>query len=262
MCCASPCIWYKPIRITKLKWGFCSEHKDLMLLAKSMLLRYVPPLKLMIVLIFLIHLVLSLSACQSIRQSRSTTMATIAGSCDLKSHNEAIGAYLMGDYEGAAERFATVHEQTANPVIARMALFGLACSRLMTADGPEAYQRALTLWDAWVYTDPTPGMYEDARLLAPVVRQKMLLSHIPPGMEGVESLREGEAVSEWFMIQAEQELRRLNARLEAADAAIKGKDERIASLEQEINRLNQQIEALEEIDQKIHQRKRAIPTTE
>jgi hypothetical protein len=225
-----------------------------------MLLRYVLSLKLIVILILSLG-VLSMNACLLNRQSRSTATGTIA-TCDLASHNEAIGAYLMADYQGAGDRFAAIHERTANPVIARMALYGLACSRLMAADGPEAYQKALALWDAWVYTDSTPGMYEDARLLAPIIRQKMFFSHIPSDLEGVASLREGESVSEWFMIQADQELRRLNAQLDAAGASIQDKDERIASLEQEISRLNQQIEAFEEIDQKIHQRKRAIPSTE
>jgi len=226
-----------------------------------MLLRYVLSLKLIVVLMLLSLVALSVSACTLNWQSRSTATGTIA-TCDLASHNEAIGAYLMADYQGAGDRFAAIHERTANPLIARMALYGLACSRLMAADGPEAYQKALALWDAWVYTDPTPGMYEDARLLAPIIRQKMLFSHLPSGLEGVASLREGEAVAEWFMIQADQEMRRLNARLDAAGTSIRNRDERIASLEQEISRLNQQIEALEEIDQKIHQRKRAIPSTE
>lgn len=207
-------------------------------------------------------LVLGANACRWPWQDRPFVGPVDPSPVELKQYEEAVRAYKAEDYADAIRRFEAVREQTGHSTIARMALFGLACSRLMAAETPSAYKEALALWEAWVRTAPCPGVYEDARLFAPMIRHKMIFSHIPLDMGGLETLEAEQTVPKWFMVQADQELRRLKDQLNAAEHHIENKDKNIKALEAEINRLSQQIEALEKIDQQIQQRKSAIPVAE
>ena len=182
---------------------------------------------------------------------------------DLKAHDEAVNSYLARDYAGAAQRFDAIRAQTGNPTIARMALYGLACSRLMAAETPGAHANALALWQAWLNSAPDASGYEDARLFAPIIRDKMIFSHIPLDIDVEPGTGElVPTVPKWFVVEANQALRQMTNRLDAAGQQMQDKDQKIQALEKEIERLNQQIEAFEKIDQRIQERKSAIPSTE
>ncbi len=100
-----------------------------------------------------------------------------------ESYASAASAYQAEDYDLAAERFSAIREETADRRLARMALFGLACSRFMLAETPEAYIQALELWQGWIDNAPEMVHSEDARLIDPLLREKMLFSNIPPKLE-------------------------------------------------------------------------------
>ncbi len=176
-------------------------------------------------------------------------------------YGEAVTDYKAKAYDQSAQKFIALREQTANPVMARMALYGLACTRLMQANTPQAYQDAIALWNTWVESAPKKKPeYEDPALLAPLLSEKMLFSNIPLDKENLEASKAAPSVPQWLVVRANQELQRLKSQLAAAEETLDARDKKIKSLEKEIERLNAQIKAFETIDQKIQKKKNAIPS--
>jgi hypothetical protein len=180
----------------------------------------------------------------------------------MKAYSEAAAAYRDGDYQEAAERFSAIRENTGDRRMARLALFGLTCARLMLAETPDAYVSALELWDGWIDQAPDAGNQEDARFFDPMLREKMLLSNLPPQGADAGEPAGRDTESAWILIQTKQELDRVRGQLEAAEAIGAKRQKTIRSLEKEIARLKRQIVALEAIDQGIQEKKTAIPATE
>lgn len=177
-----------------------------------------------------------------------------------KKYHQAVDAYLAGDYQNAGTGFATIREQTANPAAARMALYGLACSRIMTAVTPKDYREALALWDTWVQCAQNRHDRENPILLKPIMRDKMIFSQVP--LNNGSGVDTGQSNFRWFMFRANGELERVKRQLETARQGIEVRDERIVSLKKEIDRLKKQINAFEKIDQKIQKKKNAIPVAD
>ncbi|SNS08254.1 hypothetical protein SAMN04488503_2640 [Humidesulfovibrio mexicanus] len=81
----------------------------------------------------------------------------------------AVDSYLAGQYEKAAFIFQRLSGDTTDPVLARKAYYGLACSRLATASTPEELHHGLNLWNNWVQMTPEGLPSEDPRLLTPLL---------------------------------------------------------------------------------------------
>jgi TolA-binding protein len=183
---------------------------------------------------------------------------------ELKKYDDAVAVYLSAKYGEAAQAFDAIREQTNDPGVARMALYGLACSRLMTADDPQAYHDAVALWNAWVQcANKDNGPYrESPRLLAPVIQDKMLFSHIPLVAADASDGEVGQMVPRWLVVEANRELQKMKQRLTDEQLKSSNREKKIESLEKEIMRLKQQIKAFETIDQKIQKKKNAIPSAD
>jgi hypothetical protein len=180
---------------------------------------------------------------------------------EFKKYLDAVYVYDARNYEKSANQFEAIREQTANPEMSRMALYGLACSRLMSADSPQEYQQALSLWDTWVKCAPRQGSSENPVLFAPVIKEKMIFSQIPLDAEGAIDTHDQTAPA-WLLVRADQQLQRMKKQLEEASKCIDSRDKKIKALEKEISRLNEQINAFEKIDQKIQTKKNAIPSAD
>lgn len=179
-----------------------------------------------------------------------------------KQYDQAIDAYMARDYTLAAERFETIRQQTSDKRLALMALYGTACSRLMAANTPQQYNDALILWDRWVKHVPDTNQYEDSTLLDPLIKNKMIFSHIPMTPEKTGDVDIDATVPRWLLIKSKQELERVRAELETAQRNLDKRQKEIQALEKEIGELKGQIKALETIDQKIQKKKNAIPSTD
>jgi hypothetical protein len=179
-----------------------------------------------------------------------------------RQYNQAVAAYMDKQYESAAEQFETIRQQTTNKRFALMALYGLACSRLMAADSPQEYHEALILWDNWIQHVPDTCAYEDSALFDPLIRNKMLFSNIPMTMEEGGVIDLDSTVPRWLFIRSQQELDRLKTEAEINNQALEKRQKQIQSLEKEIDELKRQIKALETIDQKIQKKKNSIPSTD
>ncbi|RJQ66501.1 MAG: hypothetical protein C4519_25370 [Desulfobacteraceae bacterium] len=177
---------------------------------------------------------------------------------ELKNYIAAVDLYHTRDYEKSARQFESIREQTANPEMSRMALYGLTCSRLMSANTLEEYKEALNLWDSWMQYAVGHPNYENPALFAPVLKEKMIFSYVPVSSEGESDPR----MPDRLLAGANQELKRVKKQLDEAGKTIDLKDKKIKALEKEISRLNEQISAFEKIDEKIQKKKNAIPSAD
>ncbi len=180
----------------------------------------------------------------------------------LKMYRQAVDAFQAKEYAMADKRFTDLRKRNMDKGLDRMALYGLACTRLMRAETPGEYQQALALWENWVQLTRQDYGRESPILLDPLIREKMLFSNIP-----LTPVRNGEIdsvpkVSRWMLINAANELGRVKVKLAATEQTALKHKKRIGTLEKQIAELQRQIKALETIDQKIQKKKSAIPSAE
>ncbi len=180
----------------------------------------------------------------------------------LKAYRAAVAKFQDGAYDDSAERFSAIRDQTADKRMARMALYGLALSRLVAAATPEAHEQALLLWQNWVDIAPDVAEIENAALFDTLVKEKMLFSNIPAAPEKTDQTVDDGAIPNWLFIRTKQEMDRLRRQLLSSKETIIKRESKIESLHKEIGRLKRQIKAMEAIDQKIQEKKNAIPSAD
>jgi hypothetical protein len=179
-----------------------------------------------------------------------------------KQFRQAVALFEEKQFLAAAERFDAMRQQTRDKRFALMALYGEACARLRAANTPREYSDALVLWDRWVKHAPDTLDYENARLLDPLIKDKMIFSNIPLTPEKPAQAEGNASVPQWLLIKSKEEQNRLKAELDAALLTLEKRQKKIQSLENEIDELKGQIKALETIDQKIQKKKNAIPSAD
>lgn len=180
----------------------------------------------------------------------------------LKLYRQAVAAYQAGEYATADKRFADLRKRNMDKVLDRMALYGLACTRLMRAETPKEYRQALALWENWVQLTQQDYQSESPMLLDPLIREKMLFSNIPLTPIGNSEIDPEPKVGQWMLINAANELGRVKSKLAATEKTAQKRKKRIGALEKKIAELQRQIKALETIDQKIQKKKSAIPSAD
>ena len=129
-------------------------------------------------------------------------------------------AFVQTDYEKAARIYDSLYKQSQNTEVKRWALYGLACTCLITAENTIQHDKAIGLWNKWKHSVSNEFAGEDPRLLGPYIQMTD-----PP-------------------CKKEAEVRLL----------IKKND----CLKKEILTLKHQITSLEAIDQKIEKKKKEI----
>jgi hypothetical protein len=180
----------------------------------------------------------------------------------LKQYRQAIAAYQTGEYAIADKRFTDLRKNNIDEGLDRMALYGLACTRLTRAETPAEYRQALALWVNWVQLTQQDYHSESPILLDPLVREKMLFSNIPLTPMGNGEIDPESKVAQWMLINVANELGRVKKQLTSTEKTAQKRKKRIGELEKEIAELQRQIEALETIDQKIQKKKSAIPSAD
>jgi hypothetical protein len=180
----------------------------------------------------------------------------------LKRYRQAVAAYQAEEYAVADKRFTDLRKRNMDKGLDRMALYGLACTRLMLAETPKDYQKALALWENWVQLTQEDYHRESPMLLDPLIREKMLFSNIPLTSMGNGEIDPEPKVAQWMLINAANELGRVKSKLAATEQTALKRKKRIGALEKEIAELQRQIKALETIDQKIQKKKSAIPSAD
>ena len=217
------------------------------------------------VLLLVAFWVLVLGSCRWPWQKSAMVMNNAALPAVVEKYHQAVETYEKGDYDDASKQFEMVRMRATDKIMARKALFGLACARLMAAESPEAYRNALELWETWVAGAPRNWDNENPLLLVPLIKEKLLVSNIP--LTAAESSEAGEPdgknlVPRWLLVTTHEELAKYKERLQEEERNAQQSHKKIVTLEKEINRLKAQIKALETIDQKIQKKKNAIPSTD
>lgn len=194
--------------------------------------------------------------------TRSSVLSSGFSPLELEKYDDAVATYKAGKYDESAEKFSLIREQTVNPAMARMALYGLSCAKLMTANTPKAYNEALGLWRTWVQTAVPAKEHEDPVLFKPIIDHKLIVSKVPLSAESDQAIEEGDYITRWYIIRADKEIERLREQLAVANQKVENRDKKIKTFKNEIIRLNEQIKAFETIDQKIQNKKNAIPSSD
>lgn len=173
-----------------------------------------------------------------------------------------INAYIAEDYGVAAEAFSTVVEHASDPVLARKALYGLACTRFMFADTEEKLRLAMQDWHGWLRTAPRNWALENPLLFDPIIDKEFFIQNKghDAAHHGVEAGAEPPA--SWSENGLQDELAKLKTQLNAAKQAALQRQGAIRALEEENAKLKEQIRAIEQIDRKIQEKKTAIPSNE
>lgn len=173
-----------------------------------------------------------------------------------------INAYFLEDYNISAEAFLSVVENTGDPVLARKALYALACTHFMLADTRDEYQTAMSYWQAWLGSAPQNWALENPLLFDPIVAKQF----VEPceGRDDVQHYIEERTAptATWSDMEVQSELAGIKAQLDAAKQQVAQQKNAIRVLEQENAKLKEQIRAIELIDQKIQEKKTAIPSAE
>ncbi|MGD9364532.1 MAG: hypothetical protein PVH87_02470 [Desulfobacteraceae bacterium] len=181
---------------------------------------------------------------------------------EMKLYRKAVAAYHQKSYLESAESFETIRTATKNKRFATMALYGLACSKLMVAKTPNEYNNAMMLWLQWVENAPEEFDYENPVLVGALLQEKMLFSNIPLASDKAQEESPEPMVSRWLLIRSKKELDRLRKELDASRVALEKRKKINQAQQKEIAKLKRQIKALETIDQKIQKKKNAIPSTD
>jgi hypothetical protein len=180
---------------------------------------------------------------------------------DFKTLEKGFEAINKAQYAAAEDLFQELGTSSGSQLIRRRALYGLAVTRLMTADSNAQFQEALLTWRQWRQSDFRETAWEDPALLEP-----FLMCKFPPdSYEGVSAANSGtcrhavaRSLYEEALKKAESDEKSLEV-LKRKYEALKAEKESIAKTrDSEIQTLKDKIKALEAIDQKIQQKKTEI----
>lgn len=208
-----------------------------------------------------ILLLILIGGCRFPWSPQSVELAAQASPKIRAQYEKAISDYHNGDYTSAAKQLKVLREQSSGGNLARIALYAQACAELMAAETPQDYQVAMNLWKTWLSCAPKDFDIENPVIMGPLVNEKMLFSNLHPTNDDAVTISE-EQKTQWVLIKTRQELDNLKKKLLSSENTLKQRDKKINSLEKEIAKLKEQIQAMETIDQKIQEKKSAIPSAD
>lgn len=182
-------------------------------------------------------------ACASLDGWDAVTREKKSYDADFLTLKRAERALKAGNYEKALEIYRMLSQLARREKIRRQALYGLACTRLITADTPKEMETSITLWEAWSQLLPETLTREDPRLLTTVLEQKRkLIIESARNKSTQKTMTDNAGRDDALSREKDQEINKLKSR--------------VNSLEQEIQILEHQLESLEAIDQKMQEKKK------
>jgi hypothetical protein len=140
-------------------------------------------------------------------------------------------AFQKGDFNKAREIYEILYRNSRDETIAREALYGLACTHFILAENSDDFNKAIVFWNKWSNLAPSVLEDEDPRMLGPLLQNK---------------------VKKWITDAGAVEI--LKSEANKVKLLLQSK-------EQEIRTLKHQIKTLEEIDQRIQEKKQEISSS-
>ncbi len=137
-------------------------------------------------------------------------------------------AFQKGDFNKAREIYEILYQNSRDETIARESLYALACTHFILAENSDDFNKAIVFWNKWSSLASSVLEDEDPRMLGPLLQNK---------------------VKKWITDADTVEM--LKSEANKVKLLLQSK-------EQEIQTLKHQIKTLEEIDQKIQEKKQEI----
>ncbi len=180
---------------------------------------------------------------------------------DQQALNRGLEAFQTGDYRRAGELFERLRS-SGDPQVARKALYGLACARLVLAETPAQYAAALVLWQEWNRRAPLKYRDEDPRMLAPLLGRLLSPRAVRKPAPAKKTAGGQSATVPAKRYRACQDrLREMETRIsnmEAQKKLLQYYVDYTGKLEGEIWNLKHKINSLEAIDKKILEKKKEL----
>jgi hypothetical protein len=180
---------------------------------------------------------------------------------DMQLLEKGFSAYANNKSTKAVENFLNLYENSNNVVIRRQALYGLFICRLREADTPEEFKEARLLWQEWRRSRPIIPGCEDPAYLEPFIMPKF------SNEEEKETQAMDRAIDPEKMASPEYQNAQNRNRYLETNIKILEKKYSVLKVENDaltrdlnkknaiIRTLHEKIKALEDIDQKIQEKK-------
>lgn len=181
----------------------------------------------------------STSGCGPLTDSRITMIHDDKDVIELKSLEKGYEAFHRGDFHQAANVFKTL-QNADNEEISQKALYALACSQLILADIPETEKEAIKRLKIWTDSSPIRMNSSDLKIL------EVLLEHM------ITSAREEKRTKTELDTKCEHQFQ---MQLKMRGEQINQLNHKIKVMKGEIVLLKNKIKSIEEIDQKIQEKK-------
>jgi len=172
---------------------------------------------------------------------------------------EGNGFFQEGNYREAEKIFQSL-QQVEDPQVARQAVYGLACTRLILAENREQFLDAARLLDQWRRISPVSLGLEDPRMLL-LFNPETAFQKSPLRSGSEEVLLPAEEPHLMRFYDYEQEKEKLLLRLADMEKQIKAAEElkaHLKTMKKELETLQNQIKSIETIDQEIQEKKQGI----
>ncbi|MCD4741150.1 MAG: hypothetical protein K8R67_01525 [Desulfobacteraceae bacterium] len=174
--------------------------------------------------ILLISLFLILSGCIQLAVRPATQ-----GESALKAAEQ---TFLQVNYALAAERFKKVIlDQNKNQKIKNSGIYGLACTKMMTAQNDDEFINAVALLNQWTSSKEEKMHFENPELLILAVSHMVYIK--------------------------EQEKQKLLGQIGGLNTKVKKQNQESVEMQQLIKTLQHQISELENIDQELQEKRKA-----
>ena len=220
-------------------------------------------------LLFEMAMVLIISGCSQYICSQPGHTVPEADAELCRMYEAATVAYQAGDYRGATQAFDYIRGHSENSILVRKSLFGLACAAIMAADSQEELIQATTYWQIWVEHAPEQWDTENPLLFGPLIEQRISVPEaaVDGALESNSNHLQADATTrpakkKLTAANLKTELEQAKKQLAKATGQLSEKQATIDSLTKELGKLKEQLKAIELIDQKIQEKKKAIPSTE
>ncbi len=185
--------------------------------------------------VFFLFLLIGLSGCQRMNNlGRINIFFFSPADREITSLQEAENAFMNGAYEEASGIYSKLYQTSENEVLKNAALYGLACSTIISAEDGDGVKKGIAQLQAWQDNRGEKIEYfmENPKMMALALHRKMEDLGQDPVIHYVATKREGELVE-----VCEREKDALLARIKT---------------------LQHQISVLEAIDQELQEKRKPL----